>query len=52
MMKIENILRTIRNNILFRIKEIKIFKLKPEFKNLFNKIYTRNDEKEWRYFSK
>ena len=30
----------------------RFFKLKPEFKNLFDKIYTRNNENEWRDFSK
>lgn len=30
----------------------RFFKLKPQFKNLFDKIYTRNNENEWRDFSK
>ena len=38
---------TARNNWVDRF-----FKLAPEFKNVFDKIYSRDNEKEWRYYNK
>lgn len=38
---------TARNNWIDRF-----FKLAPEFKNVFDKIYSRDNEDEWRYYNK
>ena len=38
---------TARNNWIDRF-----FKLAPEFKNVFDKIYSRDNENEWRYYNK
>ena len=38
---------TARNNWIDRF-----FKLAPGFKNVFDKIYSRDNEKEWRYYNK